>query len=154
MRAGSSPSLPSRASVHHHPSARLLVGRAPGKAAHDALLMQSVGTGPCCGKTQAGAAAAYTTHCAAADSGLTHPGAGMASGLKQARMRALKALRPPLGGAMAASSCMSRTNLGSQRWRSYLQGAKEQPCNAVSGGVAARGAHQSSACHSFCRRGG
>lgn len=47
-------------------------------------------------------------------------GCVMLTVLNTAMTRWLKALRPPPGGAMVASSCISLMVLVSQRWRSYL----------------------------------
>lgn len=54
---------------------------------------------------------------------------------KQDRMRAENALRPPPGGAIAASSCMSLTSFGSQDLRSYQNPLSTQSFRSSRGGM-------------------
>lgn len=55
--------------------------------------------------------------------------------LKQERMRCEKGLRPPPGGAIAASSCMSRISLRSHRSRSYQYPLSTHSLSSSRGGM-------------------
>mmetsp|Transcript_5801 Transcript_5801/g.17738 ORF Transcript_5801/g.17738 Transcript_5801/m.17738 type:complete len:208 (-) Transcript_5801:2430-3053(-) len=61
-------------------------------------------------------------------------GAVMLSIEKHAPLRWLNTLRPPPGGAMAASSCMSLMCFTSQRWRSYQKPLSTHSLSSSSGG--------------------